>query len=60
MQMVRDQKLPASLRLFVNDFLGHGQELSNISFLESHYTKDESVIDQVVFLLPSESFYLAH
>jgi hypothetical protein len=41
---------------FVNDFLGHGQELSNISFLESHYTKDESVIDQVVFLLPSESF----
>lgn len=56
MQMVRDQNLPATMRLFVNDFLGHGQELSNISFLESHYTKDESVIDQVVFLLPSESF----
>ncbi|WP_228485621.1 hypothetical protein [Thermaerobacillus caldiproteolyticus] len=55
-QIVRDHRLTASLRLFVNDFLRHGQELSNISFLESDYAKDESVIDQVAFFLPSESF----
>jgi hypothetical protein len=54
--MISDEKLNISLRTFLKDFKRNEQKLDNISFLNSNYVKDETTVDQVVFLLPSDGF----
>jgi hypothetical protein len=52
---IQDEKVPSTMRLFLQDFLDNGQELNNFAFMESDYVKNRSALDQVAFFLPSKS-----
>lgn len=54
--LIEDKNQPKPLRAFARDFLLNGQEFDNISFLESRYVRDESVFNDVQFLLPGDSY----
>jgi hypothetical protein len=56
LEAIQDEKVPSTMRLFLQDFLDNGQELNNFAFMESDYVKNRSVLDQVAFFLPSKSF----
>ncbi|KGX91153.1 hypothetical protein N781_04865, partial [Pontibacillus halophilus JSM 076056 = DSM 19796] len=54
--LVKDDAADLTMRAFAKAFLQNSQELDNLSFMHSNYVEDQSVMEQVIFLLPTPDF----